>query len=115
MKEDIHYTDCAPVEAEQPKDPMMTLPPTPVDALKQIQELKKITQKPRGYKTFKAFRQARDLKIKGLFQFIHNWRFPAGAKIKRANGETYEVQADGSFRRLPKVFEKPWQPKNIDL
>lgn len=114
MKDTI-CTDCAPVEPKQIKDLMATLPTTPVDALEQIQELKKITQKPRGYKSFKAFRQARSLKIKSLFQFIHNWRFPAGAKFKRANGETYQVQSDGSFRRLPTVFEKPWQPKTIDL
>jgi hypothetical protein len=90
---------------------MQILPANPVDALEQIHELMRITKKPRKFKTFKKFRQDRDMKIKGLFQYIHNCRFPTGAKIKRANGRTYEVQSDGSFRRLPEVFEKPWQPK----
>lgn len=88
-----------------------TLPATPTDAIQQIQELMNITKRPRGFKTFKKFRQSRDIHIKGLFQFIRTWEFPTGSKIKRANGETYQVQSDGSFRRLPEVFEKPWQPK----
>lgn len=90
---------------------MQTLPTNPADALDQIHELMRITKKPRGYKTFKKFQQDRQLKIKGLFQYVHNWNFPPRSKIKRANGETYQVQSDGSFCRLPKVFEKPWQPK----
>lgn len=90
---------------------MQTLPANPVDALEQIHELMKITKKPREFKTFKKFRQARNLKIKGLFEYVRNYSLPVGARIKRANGRTYEVQSDGSFRRLPEVFEKPWQPK----
>lgn len=81
---------------------MQTLPENPIDALDRIRELMKITKPPRGFKTFKKFRQDRDMKIKGLFEYIRNYSaHPPGTKIRRANGRTYVVQADGSFRRLP--------------
>lgn len=82
---------------------MSILPANPMDALDRIQELMKITQKPRGFKTFKAFRQDRDMKVKGLFEYIRNYSRPPGTKIKRANGQTYVVQTDGSFRRVPEL------------
>jgi len=85
-----------------------TLPTTPTDAFQQIQELMIITKRPRGFKTFKKFRQSRDIHIKGLFQFIRTWKFPTGSKIKRANGKTYEVQPDGSFQRWSPPLEKNW-------
>jgi hypothetical protein len=79
---------------------MQILPATPIDALEQIRELMQITKKPREFKTFKKFRQDRDMKIKGLFEYIRNHGPSPGTRIKRSNGKTYEVQADGSFRRV---------------
>ena len=90
----------------------MTSLASPGQISNRIQELMAVTQKPREFKTFKKFRQHRDAQVKELFFALRTIIFPPGLKLKRANGRTYEVQSDGSFRRLPEVFEKPWQPKN---
>lgn len=93
----------------------MTSLASPVQIQDRIQELMAVTKKPREFKTFKKFRQSRDAQVKELFSALRTIIYPPGLRIKRANGHTYEAQPDGSFRRLPEVFEKPWQPKTIDL
>ena len=66
----------------------------------EISHLMEIKVKPKGFSSFKKFKQHRDARVKELMFKLRSFFFPSGKIIKRSNGKTYKVMNDGSFIRF---------------
>lgn len=85
---------------------------TDYDIHDEISHLMEIKVKPRGFSSFKKFKQHRDTRIKELMFKLRSFFLPSGKLIKKSNGKTYKVMDDGSIVRFDPELDQ-WNQAKI--